>query len=89
MGQRTRNSGRISYDVEVSQDEFQKLRARAEELDTTIEEIVRADLLAPGNKDRLVPRARKLVRHATITVRSKGIYADKSELPSGELFLDD
>jgi hypothetical protein len=87
---RSRNNGSISYDVTVTREQFEALEARASEQDSTVEEIVRADLLSESNKERLVPRARKMVRHAKINVtfndpESAGLYT----LPSLEPGLDD
>lgn len=66
---RSRNSGAVVYDVQVSQEAYDALVARAQEMDASVEEVVRADLL--DQRDRLVPKARRLIRHATINVTVK------------------
>ena len=88
---RTRKNGTITYEVSVSPEQYQALESRAQEQETTVEEIVRADLLSDENKERLVPRARKMVRHATIIVSTHpdvGV-ADRADIPSLEIGLDD
>lgn len=87
---RARNNGAVAYDVQVGAEEYRALEARAAEQGTTMAEIVRADLLSPANKERLVPRARKLVRHATINVTQKPVEGEgKLNIPSIEVGLDD
>ena len=88
---RSRQSGVVVYDVTVTREQHEALEARAQEMDTTVEEIVRADLLSEGNKEALVPRARKLVRHATINVlvEGEGGLPGLMEQPSIEPGLDD
>lgn len=86
---RARQNGAITYDLVVDQKEFEALEARAQEQGTSIAEVVRADLLSPDNKERLVPRARKLIRHATINVHPRTPeMANKMESPTLEPGLD-
>jgi hypothetical protein len=67
---RSRKSGAMAYDLTVSRDAFNALSALAQERQTTLEEVVREQLLNnPEYKERLIPRARRMLRHATITVQ--------------------
>lgn len=81
---RSRKNGTVEYEVVIPLAEYERLEHVAQDEGTAIEEIVRASLLNDDNKERLVPRARKLIRHATITVKPEGGLPNRAGLPSND-----